>query len=156
VAEKLPFAHATFDGVICKGVIPFTSPEKAFREISRVLKSGGIAQFCYLSSGFYLRYLLVGPEMWLRHRFYGLRTLLNTWLFAVTGRRLPGRLGDTTYQWQNQLERLYAKNGFALVQETPSPRFAGFPVFIYHTLQRKGPVLARSVDVVREQTQAVG
>ncbi|MFY9561425.1 MAG: class I SAM-dependent methyltransferase [Terriglobales bacterium] len=135
-AEMLPFANATFDGIICKGVIPFTAPAAAFREIARVLKPGAVAQFCYLSSGFYLRYLLLGPDGWLRHRLYGLRTLINTWFFAVTNRVLPGFFGDTTYQSQSQLRRYYKEYGFTLLRETPSRRFAGLPVFIYHTVRR--------------------
>jgi ubiquinone/menaquinone biosynthesis C-methylase UbiE len=135
-AEKLPFANATFDGVICKSIIPYTRPPAAFREIQRILKPGAVGQFCYMSSGFYLRYLLLGPDHWLRHRFYGLRTLINTWFFTVTNRALPGLFGDTTYQSHRQLRRYYKENGFTLVRETPSRRFAGLPVFIYHTVRR--------------------
>ena len=106
-AEKLPFENATFDGVICKGVIPFTAPASAFREIACVLKPGAVAQFCYLSSGFHLRYLLMGPDGWLRHRLYGLRTLINTWLFEAADRVLPRFLGDTTYQSQRRVRKYY-------------------------------------------------
>jgi ubiquinone/menaquinone biosynthesis C-methylase UbiE len=135
-AEKLPFEDSTFDGVICKGVMPFTAQGAAFREIGRVLKPGAVAQFCYLSSGFYLRYLLLGPDRGLRYRLYGLRTLLNTWLFMATNRVLPGFLGDTIYQSQGQLRRYYKKYHFTLVRETPSKKFAGLPVFIYHAVRR--------------------
>jgi ubiquinone/menaquinone biosynthesis C-methylase UbiE len=155
-AEKLPFANATFDGVICKGVIPFTAPEKAFREIARVLKGGGIAQFCYLSSGFYLRYLVLGPDRWLRHRLYGLRTLINTWFFAATNRVLPGFFGDTTYQSQSLLQRYYKQCGLTLLQETPSKRFAGLPVFIYHTVRRSvTPYVTPAVLAEQEKTMTI-
>ncbi|MBZ5550321.1 MAG: class I SAM-dependent methyltransferase [Acidobacteriia bacterium] len=146
-AEELPFPTATFDGVICKGVIPYAEPARAFREISRVLKPGAIARFCYLSSGFYLRCLLLGPDHWFWCRLYGLRTLINTWLFATTGGILPQFLGDTTYQWNNQLNRIYREYGFAVLRVTPSPRFAGLPVFIYHELQRNGTAPASSTKL---------
>ena len=153
-AERLPFANATFDGVICKGVIPFTAPKKAFREIARVLKGGGVAQFCYLGSGFYLRYLFLGPDGWLRHRLYGLRTLINTWFFAATNRVLPGFFGDTTYQSQSQLRRYYKECGLTLLLETPSKTFAGLPVFIYHAVRRDvSPYVTPAV--LAEQEKAV-
>jgi len=154
-AEKLPFENATFDGVICKGVISFTEPAAAFREIARVLKPGAVAQFCYLSSGFYLRYLLLGSDGWVRHRLYGLRTLVNTRFSAATNRVLPGLFGDTLYQSQSQLRRYYKEYGFTLLQETPSRRFARLPVFIYHTLRRNSSpyvtasVLAKQENVTR-------
>jgi ubiquinone/menaquinone biosynthesis C-methylase UbiE len=153
-AEKLPFANATFDGVICKGVIPFTRPPAAFREIQRILKPGAVGQFCYLSSGFYLRYLLLGPDRWLRHRVYGLRALINTWFFEVTNRALPGLFGDTIYQSQRQLRRYYKESGFTLLRETPSRRFAGLPVFIYHTVRRDS-IPCGAVAVLTRQEKAM-
>ncbi|HYU47010.1 MAG TPA: class I SAM-dependent methyltransferase [Terriglobales bacterium] len=59
-AEQLPFPAATFDGVICKAVIPYTAESLALREIARVIKAEGIAQMCYVGAGFYLRYLILG------------------------------------------------------------------------------------------------
>jgi len=134
-AEHLPFHEASFDGVICKGVIPYTSESVAFREIARVLKPGGIAQIVYLSSGFYLRLFLLGQGGRIKQRIYGLRTLLNTWLFALTGRILPGVWGNTIYQSRRRLRKYYAGNRLTLVCETPSKCFFGLPVFLYHTLQ---------------------
>jgi ubiquinone/menaquinone biosynthesis C-methylase UbiE len=145
-AEKLPFANATFDGVICKGVIPYTAPAAAFHEIARVLKPGAVAQFCYLGSGFYFRYLLLGSGGWLRRRLYGLRTIINTGFFEATNRVLPGFFGDTTYQSQSRVRRYYKQYGFTLLQETPSSRFAGLPVFLYHTLRKSvSPYVVTSV-----------
>src|SRR6516225_1143000 len=95
-AESLPFADSSFDGIICKVVMPFTEEPKAFREMARVLKSGGTAQMCYQGAGYSLRYLVLGPG--LKFRLYALRTVLNTWLFAISGKVLPGFLGDTIYQ----------------------------------------------------------
>ncbi|MBZ5667746.1 MAG: class I SAM-dependent methyltransferase [Acidobacteriia bacterium] len=156
-AEKLPFEDATFDGVICKGVIPYTAPAAAFHEIARVLKPGAVAQFCYLSGGFYLRYLLLGPDRWLRYRLYGLRTLLNTWFFMATNRVLPGFLGDTIYQSQSQLRRYYKEYNFTLVQETPSKKFMGLPVFIYHTVRKNtSPSVPPAVLAEQEQEEVAG
>lgn len=134
VAERIPIRSERLDGLICKGVIPFTEEPLAFREISRVLRGGGISHCGYLSAGYYLRYLLRGSS-W-RFRVYGLRTLLNTWLYAATGHRLPGFLGDTVYQSRRRLKRYYGDNGLRLIQETPSRCFLGLSVFIYHTLEK--------------------
>lgn len=48
MAEKLPFPSDSFDLVICSWVLEhLTEPEKAFREIARVLKPGG--RFIFLT-----------------------------------------------------------------------------------------------------------
>ncbi|HTR23083.1 MAG TPA: class I SAM-dependent methyltransferase [Terriglobales bacterium] len=136
-AEHLPFHEASFDGIICKGVIPYTSEPVAFHEIARVLKPGGVAQIAYLSSGFYLRLLLLGQGGRVKQRVYGLRTFLNTWLFALTGKVLPGVWGNTLYQSRRRLSKYYAWNRLTLVRETPSKNFLGLPVFIYHTVRAR-------------------
>ena len=133
-AEQIPVKNASLDGLVCKGVIPFTDEPCAFREIGRVLKSEAVGYTCYLGAGYYLRYLVFAPS-W-KFRFYGLRTLVNTWLYRATGRRLPGFLGDTIYQSRRRLATRYCADGLRLIQESPARTFLGFPVFIYHTIQR--------------------
>lgn len=134
LAEHLPVKSASLDGVVGKGVIPYTEEPRAFGEIGRVLRAGGIGHFCYLGAGYYLRYLLAGRS-W-KFRFYGLRSLVNTWLCAVTGKRLPGFLGDTVYQSRRRIATHYRNNRFRLLQNSPSPTFLGFPVFIYHSVEK--------------------
>jgi SAM-dependent methyltransferase len=133
-AEQVPVKNTTLDGLICKGVIPFTDEPRAFREISRVLKPGAIGYCCYIGVGYYLRYFLRGPS-W-QFRFYGLRTLVNTWLYVVTGRRLPGFLGDTVYQFRRRLTAYYRDNGLRLVHESPSRTFLGLPVLFYQSFEK--------------------
>lgn len=133
-AEQMPFKNASLDGLICKGVIPFTEEPLALREIGRVLKAGAVSRLMYVCAGYYLRFLLFGPT-W-QFRFYGLRTLLNTWLYAVTGRRLPAFLGDTIYQSRPRVAPYYHKNKLRLWRESLSRTFLGFPVFIYHDIQK--------------------
>src|SRR5262249_50899340 len=38
-AEEIPVKDASFDGLICKGVVPYTDPSRTFDEIRRVLKN---------------------------------------------------------------------------------------------------------------------
>lgn len=137
-AEHLPLASASFDGVVCKAVIPLTVESLAIGEIARILKPGGTAQICYQGFGFYLRLLILGSGGWLKQRVYGARSIVNTWLFAVTGRVLPGLWGDTMYQSSRRLRRYYAQHGLRLIAWTPSKKFLGWPVFIYHKVERVG------------------
>lgn len=133
-AEHLPFASKSFDGLMCKVVIPYTDEAKAIREIARVLRRGGIGRIAYHGLGYSYRYLFMESN-WKR-RLYGARTIVNTQVYRLTGRRLPGFWGDTVYQAPAPLRDYYRRAGLELVEEHPSPRFAGAPVFIYHTVRR--------------------
>lgn len=133
-AEQIPVKNASVDGLVCKVVIPYTDEVRVLNEISRVLKPGAIANLCYHGAGYYIRYLLLSPS-W-RFRFYGLRTLVNTFFYVVTGQRLPGFFGDTIYQSRQRLRKYYLKNGLKLLRDSPTKTFLGLPVFIYHSIQK--------------------
>lgn len=130
-AEDLPFPSKSFDGVICKSVLCLALEDKAIREIARVLKRNGSCYLASNGSGDYLRSLLLGS--W-KERLYGLRTLLNTWWWIMTNRRLPGFVGDTIYQSRRRLRRYFKANGLHVVSEQQTC-FLGFPVFIYTELR---------------------
>jgi SAM-dependent methyltransferase len=134
-AEQLPIATASLDGLICKVVIPYTDEAAAVAEMARVLRPGAVARISYHGLGYSLRYLLTDPD-WKR-RLYGARVLVNTAVYRLTGRRLPGFWGDTVNQSSRRLQQYYRRTGLELVAEHPSPQFAGAPVFIYHTVRRK-------------------
>jgi SAM-dependent methyltransferase len=134
VAEQLPLDSQSVDGVICKVVLPYTDERKAIAEWARVLRPGGRVLAAYHGAGYYLRYLTKGPGLALR--VYGARSLVNTWWYASTDRRMPGFLGDTIYQSAKRLAEYYDEFGFALERNVPAPRFGGKPVFIYHELRR--------------------
>jgi SAM-dependent methyltransferase len=134
VAEALPFEGESFDGIVCKVVLPYTDEALAVAEISRVLKRGGVARVSYHGLGYSLRYL-VTPGHWKR-RFYAARVIVNTFVYRLTARRLPGFWGDTIFQSENRLRRYYAKAGLDLVDRPYSASFGGAPVFIYHELRR--------------------
>lgn len=134
-AEHLPFKTASLDGLICKVVIPYTDEARVVAEIGRVLRPGTIARVSYHGLGYSLRYL-VTERNWKR-RVYGARVIANTWVYALCGVRLPGFWGDTLYQSPARLLRYYDRSGLDLVEERPSTRFLGAPVFLYHTLRRR-------------------
>lgn len=133
-AERLPFAADSMDGLVCKVVIPYTDEARAVAEIARVLKTGGTAGVSYHGLGYSLRYLFTDRN-WKR-RVYGARVVVNTIVYRLTGRRLPGFWGDTVYQSASRLRHYYQQVGLELVEEHPSPTFFGAPVFIYHRLKK--------------------
>jgi SAM-dependent methyltransferase len=134
VAEQLPLADGSCDGLICKVVVPYTDERKAISEWARVLRPGAPALVAYHGAGYYVRYVVDGPG--LMPRIYGLRSLVNTWWYAATERRLPGFVGDTLYQSTKRLAEYYREFGLVLERAWPSPLYRGKPVFIYHELRR--------------------
>jgi ubiquinone/menaquinone biosynthesis C-methylase UbiE len=133
-AERLPLADATVSGVICKVVLPYTDEASVLSEIARVLKPGAVAHLCGHGAGYYLRYVFCGSDY--RIAIYGLRALINTWVYAIVGRHLPSFIGDTVYQSRQRLARYYRRANLRLVVDAESPTFLGFPVFIYQTVQK--------------------
>ena len=136
-AEELPFRSGSMDGVICKVVVPYTDEALAVAEIARVLRPGGVARVAFHGLGYSLKYAFTS-ENWKR-RVYGLRTIANTLVYAASGRRLPGFIGDTVYQTRRRLQRYYDRFGLEIVEDRPTQPFMGAPVFIYQTLRRITP-----------------
>lgn len=134
-AERLPFITESMDGVVCKVVLPYTDEAKALAEIARVLRQGGIAGVSYHGLGYSLRYLFT-DRSWKR-RLYAARVIVNTIVYRALGRRLPGFWGDTIYESARRLRQYYQQAGLELVDEHPSPTFAGAPVFIYHRVRKR-------------------
>jgi SAM-dependent methyltransferase len=135
-AEHLPFADASLDGLVCKVVVPYTDEARAVAEIGRVLRAGAIARISYHGLGYSLRYFFT-ERNWKR-RVYAARVIVNTGVYRLTGRRLPGFLGDTLFQSTARLRQYYRAAGLDLAEERQPSRFAGAPVFIYHTLRKDG------------------
>lgn len=135
-AECLPVADHSVDGIVCKVVLPYTDERAAIDEWARVLRPGGLVRACYHGAGYYLRYAFGSAS--LARRVYGLRSLVNGWVYGTSGRRLPGFVGDTIYQSGSRLRRYYDALGFRLEEEWISPRFLGSPVFIFHVLYLRG------------------
>ncbi len=133
-AEELPFRDGSLDGLVCKVVIPYTDEARAITEIARVLRPNGVACVSFHGLGYSLRYLTRG-QSW-KHRVYAARVIVNTVVYAVTGRRLPGFVGDTLYQDRERLRRYYRRTGLEVIREHPSPTFMKAPVFIYQMLRR--------------------
>jgi SAM-dependent methyltransferase len=134
-AESLPFAPASFDAVVCSVVVPYTDQRAAVLEWSRVLVPGGIVNATYHGTGYGVHYLLAPPEGW-RSQFYGARMLVNTGVYALSGRRLPGFVGDTLCQTPAQMQRAYRRGGLVLEEAVVIDRALGFPRFLFHGLRK--------------------
>ena len=132
--EGLPVRAESLDGLICKVVLPYTDEARIVAEVGRVLKRGAQGRLCCQGVGYSLWYVVCGSS-W-RQRVYGLRTLVNTWLYALLGCRLPGFLGDTLYQSRRRLTRYYARHGLRLESEVSGGAFLGLPVFLYHSVRK--------------------
>jgi SAM-dependent methyltransferase len=133
-AEQVPVRDSCLDGILCKVVLPYTREEEVIREFSRLLKPGGRCYLLCHGAGYYLNYMLASHS-W-KERVYGLRALVNTWFWALTGRRLPGFLGDTIYQSRRRLAKYFREDGFSLLEDTPGRRFLGLTVFTYQLLEK--------------------
>jgi SAM-dependent methyltransferase len=133
-AENLPFRSNSCPGILCKVVIPYTEERLAIEEIGRVLAPGGVAILYLHGLGYSLRYLLQ-PDVWKRC-VYAARTIVNTAVYRLLGRRLPGFLGDTLFQSETWLRRYYRAAGLTFEATIPSRRFLGRPVFIAHVVRK--------------------
>jgi hypothetical protein len=131
----MPFRTQSLDGIVCKVVVPYTDEALVLNEVGRLLRTTGTARVCYHGAGYFLRYLLCVTCHW-KFRLYALRSLVNTWIYGLFGRRLPGFVGDTLYQSRRRLGNCYRRSHLRLVEEHPSRTFLGFPVFIYRIVEK--------------------
>jgi hypothetical protein len=115
-------------------VLPYTDERRAIGEIARVLAKGGVAILYLHGLGYSLRYL-VKPDV-LKRSAYAARTIFNTAVYRLSGRRLPGYLGDTIFQSDRRLRRYYRLSGLRLESAMRSRSFLGQPVFIGHIVRK--------------------
>jgi SAM-dependent methyltransferase len=129
-AESLPVEDGSFDAIVCSVVVPYTDERRAIAEWARVLAPRGQVRASYHGLGFALGQVLQGPG--LRRRVYGARTIVNSWCYRLTGRRLPGFWGDTLYQSAARLARYYREAGLTLLGEYVRPAYGLRDVFFHH------------------------
>ena len=104
-AEELPAASASLDGVVSeRRPVLHGRAARGGGDGARP-QAGRAWPLCFIGAGYYLRYL-PAPSA-LPFRIYGLRALVNTWGYALSGKRLPGFLGDTIYQSERRLAAYY-------------------------------------------------
>ncbi|HWL11100.1 MAG TPA: class I SAM-dependent methyltransferase [Planctomicrobium sp.] len=128
VGEKLPVADESVDGIVCSVVLPYTDERRVIAEFARVLKPGGFANITGHGVGYGLR-MMIGRETFPR-RLYGIRMLVNTLVYRVTGKRLPGIPGDTLCQQRSRMRLYLHEQGLQLEEMFPIGTCAGFPEYL--------------------------
>lgn len=128
-AESLPLPDSSVDVVILDGVIQFTVPQRALAEAHRVLRSGGQLVLVTQGPGYALNTTLARRG---RVRLFGVRMLLSTPWFAMTGTRL----GDTLCFSSRRMRALCEEAGFRVDLCVEGRRYFGLPVFIYLRAQK--------------------
>ncbi len=120
-AERLPFASATFDLVICRLALPYTDNRRALREMSRVLKPGGTLLLKIHHAKYYLRKLWHGLRTRSpRSAVHAARVLAAGCLYHLTGRQSRGRLlTGETFQTRRLLTRELQRVGLHITGAMP-------------------------------------
>lgn len=132
-AESLPFGDREFRTLVSSVVLPYVDPKRTLAEIARVLEPGGELAYTTHGLGYAWQAIFKQP---LRYRLYGLRMLLNTFVYELTERRLPGVFGDTMCHRRSFLRNIYAELGLELVEEVVVGRSLGSTTFLCHRLKK--------------------
>lgn len=120
-AEDLPFPSGSFDVVICRLALPYTHNERAFAEVSRVLRPDGKYLLKISGVRWYLLELTQaiksGKVMSLIH---ATRVLLAGSIYHLTRRQPRTRIPSTeTFQSEWLLRRELRRHGLAIQGKTP-------------------------------------
>ena len=150
MAEQLPFEDGTFDRIVCSVVVPYTDESRTIAEWARTLKPGGRIYATYHGLGYGLNYFLEWPHP--RRQFYGLRMLINTCYYWITGRRIRGFLGDTLCQGVGRLRAYYHRFGLILERELLIAGELGLPHFICHQLAKSPAAAVTPSDVPHDES----
>lgn len=132
--EAIPLPDASVDAIICSVAIPYMDERRAIAECARVLRPGGALNISCHGDGFALEYLLGRRPF--HYRVYAVRMLVNTALYRLTGRRLPGFLGDSLCESDRAMRRYYAASGLRLERAEVMSRWLGVPQYFCHRATR--------------------
>lgn len=117
-AEALPFAPDSFDVVNCGLALPYMDNARAFAEVARVLRPGGIFLLKIHHARYYLRELWAGlAARNLSSVIHGGRVLTAGTLYHIAQRQPRIRLLNEAYQTRWLLRRELAKHGLVLERE---------------------------------------
>lgn len=120
-AEALPFAHGTFDVVVCRLALPYTDNARSIAEMARVLREGGVLLLKIHHPRYYLgeaaRSLAALSPLSFVH---AARVLTAGAIYRVTGRQPRTRLiSAETFQTEAMLRRELGRVGLRLRREMP-------------------------------------
>jgi ubiquinone/menaquinone biosynthesis C-methylase UbiE len=120
-AEDLPFPSSSFDVVICRLALPYTHNERAFAEVSRVLRPGG--KYLLKISG--VRWYLLELKQALKSgkitsMIHAMRVLLAGSIYHLTQRQPRTRIPSTeTFQSEWLLRRELSRHGLSIECKAP-------------------------------------
>lgn len=120
-AEHLPLASGMFDVVICRVALPYTDNRAALREMSRVLRPGGVLLLKTHRPRYYTEKALDGfRRRSPRFSIHALRVLVSGGLFHVLGWQPPGGLLlREIFLTRRRLATELARVDLAIVDELP-------------------------------------
>ena len=120
--ETLPFKNKQFDAVLCNSVIQYVNTDKAFSELSRVIKDGGVLiMFCNTTIGCYIRGLF---ESIYPINFWGILTRLKIIFYdTIFIERILGRASSKeTFNSFDYFQKLGKKYGFTVEKIEDEPK----------------------------------
>jgi ubiquinone/menaquinone biosynthesis C-methylase UbiE len=128
--EKMPFADESFDVVLCRVALPYMNNRRAFAEISRILKTGGVFLLKTHAPAFYFGMIRQRISMFSPKQIaYPLICLAGGIVHSVSGMQLQNGFwaGKEIYQTRRFIEKECARNGLKIEgfladdnRETPS------------------------------------
>lgn len=120
--EKLPFADASFDVVLCRVALPYMNNRQAIAEIARVLKPDGVFLLKTHAPRYYFG--LIGRRaktLSMRQVAYPLICLAASFWHQLTGRQLQEGFwrGKEIFQTRAFLEREFARHDLKIEGALP-------------------------------------
>jgi ubiquinone/menaquinone biosynthesis C-methylase UbiE len=120
-AEDLPFPSGSFDVVICRLALPYTHNERAFAEVSRVLRPGG--KYLLKISGVRWYFLELTQAIKLgkiMSMIHATRVLVAGSIYHLTSRQPRSRIPSTeTFQSEWLLRRELRRHGLMIKGKSP-------------------------------------
>ncbi len=115
--EKLPFADASFDVVLCRVALPYMNNCQTIAEVARVLRRGGVFLLKTHAPAFYFGMIRRRWETFsLKQIAYPLICLAGGTYHLLTGKHLSEGFwkGKEVYQTEGFLKREFAKNNLRI------------------------------------------
>lgn len=137
-AERLPFAAARFDVVVCRLALPYTDNARTLAELARVARPGGVVLLKFHHARYYLRKLRAALAAGrVRAAIHACRVLAAGALYHLTGAQPRGRLtGGETFQTMWLLRRALRRVGL----EAERPLEDSVPATPSLLIRRRGGV----------------
>lgn len=120
--EKLPFADASFDVVLCLIALPYMNNKSAIAEVSRVLKPNGIYLLKTHAPPFYFEMIRVRTKTLNPKQIaYPLICLAGSVWHSLTGKQPEKGFwrGKEVFQTRNFLEKEFEKNNLKIREILP-------------------------------------